>query len=90
MKNTTKRYLKYHFPEIEDNRALPVNYKDIQLYVGIESNENGKEKACPPEKKIVSGEYKIPKINLFPVFHKPISKCFIINVNESNDNFEQK
>ena len=72
------RYLKYHCPEIQNRMELPANYQFIQLFTGISINEKGQAIPYNEEKKIVAKEYKIPEIYLYPVFHKPISKCFII------------
>jgi len=86
--NDKKRYLKYHFPEIEDCGKLPVNYSFIQLFTGILNDEKGQGIPIAPDKTIGAHDYKIPEINLYPVFHKPISKCFTID--ESKPEPEQK
>lgn len=74
-----KRFLKYHFHELENCCSLPVNYSYIQLYTGILLDEKGEALPFENEKTIVASAYKIPEINLYPVFQKPISRCFPIS-----------
>jgi hypothetical protein len=78
MKNAEKRFLKFHFPEIANNEKLPSNYCNIQLFTGLEHDKNGIASEIQEDILIVASEYKIPKIRLYPVFCKPISKCFEI------------
>lgn len=76
------RYLKHHFPVIENNENLPVNYKFTQLYTNISVDEQGIGLPLEGSKTIFVRDYQIPEFGLYPAFHKPISKFLTITSNE--------
>lgn len=83
-----KRYLKFFFPIIEDNKNLPVNLKFTQLYTGNETIENLEEDIKLEKdsfRKIYIEKYKIPSSTAYPQFNKPISKFIPTYVYESNN-----
>jgi hypothetical protein len=73
-----KRFLKYHFPLLVNNTRLPANFEFIQLYTGISLDEQGQSKRYIEPDKIHAKAYQVPAINLYPAFHKPISKFVLI------------
>lgn len=67
-----KRYLKYHFPELENPPELPANFRYVQLYIGITIDEEGFGKPLDEVDTIYVKDYQVPAFDLYPVFHKPI------------------
>ena len=60
------------FNEISKNETLPINYSFTQLY--SQDDEMEDKSTIPNEFKVEVKAYQIPFINLYPSFHKPISK----------------
>lgn len=79
MSELEKRYLKFHFSNLEHEAVFPANYQFIQLYTNLEVSKQGRGIPIKLNKKIKVNPYKIPEVNLFPSFCKPISKCFEID-----------
>ena len=79
-----KRFLKYHFPDLEKHAALPANFEFIQLFTGITIDEQGKSEQLIEPDTIHAKAYQIPSMKLYPIFHKPISKFIIINHKDGN------
>lgn len=69
-----KRYLKYHFPEIADTPGLPANLQYTQLFTGLSVDEKGRAKPFAEPATIFVEVYQVPAFDLYPAFHKPISK----------------
>ena len=87
-----KRYLKFFYPIIENNKELPVTLKFTQLYTSIETKEDldinaGRESLENPSmRKIYVEKYGIPESMIYPQFNKPISKFIKIGNGFNNGN----
>lgn len=74
-----KRYLRFHFPEIaDDDPGLPANLQYAQLFTGLGVDEMGWAKPLAEIATIFVEAYQVPEFELYPAFHKPISKFITI------------
>ena len=68
--------LKTQFPIIDKNENLPLGYQYSQLYSIFELDDKGDVIPLKEKQKLSIKKYKIPSIELYPAFYKPISKSF--------------
>lgn len=80
-----KRFLKFHFPFLNGNEIFPLGYNYTQLYTGLSITDNGKSEQLAMPETIHVPEYQIPEFELYPVFHKPISKFLNFPIDGTTD-----
>lgn len=71
----TERMLKFHYPEIEKNEALPFNFQFSMHFTKIEVSEEGISNRSNETNHIEIKNLQC-KMSEFYVFYKPISRIF--------------
>jgi hypothetical protein len=79
METDPRRLLKFHYSELDQNPDLPVSLNFTQIFTGLVLNDDGQVYQPAQPERIYVSRYQIPEIELYPVFHKPISKFYAVS-----------
>lgn len=74
-----ERYLRYHFPELNNSIFLGLSVVHAQIGANMKLKKNLTVKPVRERPKVRVEDYQSEGFVLIPRFEKPVSKIFLVN-----------